>query len=473
VANRPMPSTSPAESAHDHFFATLVHLHRRARQAQSCAELDFIAVNETHELAPYRQAALWLEGEGVTTLSGVATPEANAPYVQWLNRLLRRLAQQNSPHPCPVDRTQLSDEDMREWNEWLPAFGIWVPVPAQRHRFQGGGWLFARDLPWTADDLAMLEDWAEEWSHARAARQPNKFLALLRTRPADTQPPDKTLKSNQAGRVIRAIVMRRATWIIALLIAAAFIPVKLTVLAPGELVPLNPSVVRAPLDGVVERILVSPNQSVRTNDPLFEFDRTNLQNQLNIAQQTLATALADYRQKAQLSLMDPSNKAQLAILQGQIAERSAEVTYLTKLNERAMVAADRDGIVLFNDPTEWAGRPVVTGERVMVIANEHEAELEAWLAPADAIDLQSHAPVTFYLNASPLEPLRATLHYVAPQATERPDGSFAYRVRASLASSVQPRIGLKGTAKLQGETVSLWYWILRRPIGAARAMLGT
>src|SRR3569833_2616950 len=70
VANRPMPSTSPAESAHDHFFASLVHLHRRARQAQSCAELDFIAVNETQELAPYRQATQKKKREGVTTLSG-------------------------------------------------------------------------------------------------------------------------------------------------------------------------------------------------------------------------------------------------------------------------------------------------------------------------------------------------------------------------------------------------------------------
>src|SRR3569833_208413 len=138
-ANRPKPSTSPAETAHDHYIATLVHLHRRARQAQSCAELDFIAVNETHDLAPFRLAALWLEGVGVTTLSGVATPEANAPYVQWLNRLLRRLAQKNSLSPCPVDRAQLSVEDMREWNEWLPAFGIWVPVPAQGHRLRGGG----------------------------------------------------------------------------------------------------------------------------------------------------------------------------------------------------------------------------------------------------------------------------------------------------------------------------------------------
>src|SRR3569832_1525474 len=132
----------------------------------------------------------------------------------------------------------------------------------------GAGCYLRGTCPWTADELAMLEDWAEEWSHARAARQPNKLLALLRTCFADTQPPGDTLESNHAARIIRAIAMRRATWAVTLLIAAAFIPVKLTVLAPGDLVPLNPSVVRAPLDGVVERILVSPNQSVRYNAPL-------------------------------------------------------------------------------------------------------------------------------------------------------------------------------------------------------------
>src|SRR3569832_910622 len=103
VANHPKTNPLPAASANDHRFATLLHLHRRARHVGSSAEVDFFAVNETHELAPYRQAVLWLEGEGVTTLSGVATPEANAPYVHCLNCFLRRLAQQNSPHPCPVD----------------------------------------------------------------------------------------------------------------------------------------------------------------------------------------------------------------------------------------------------------------------------------------------------------------------------------------------------------------------------------
>ena len=45
--------------------------------------------------------------------------------------------------------------------------------------------------------------------------------------------------------------------------AVLVFPVRLTVLAPGELVAANPSVVRSPLDGVVERFHIKPNQSVK------------------------------------------------------------------------------------------------------------------------------------------------------------------------------------------------------------------
>ena len=72
----------------------------------------------------------------------------------------------------------------------------------------------------------------------------------------------------------------------------------------------------------------------------------------------------------------------------------------------------------------------------------------------------------------PLEPLTATLRYVAHEAVERPDGHSAYRVRATLDAGQQPRVGLKGTARLEGESVALGYWILRRPLAALRAWAG-
>jgi hypothetical protein len=61
---------------------------------------------------------------------------------------------------------------------------------------------------------------------------------------------------------------------------------------------------------------------------------------------------------------------------------------------------------------------------------------------------------------------------MAHDAVQRPDGSFAYRVRATLTDKTSHRVGLKGTAKLQGEWVPLAYWALRRPWATLRATLG-
>jgi multidrug resistance efflux pump len=226
------------------------------------------------------------------------------------------------------------------------------------------------------------------------------------------------------------------------------------------------------LDGVVGRVLVQPNQHVKAGDPLLEFDRMSLESRLVVARRARGTVQADYRQKSQRALVDGDSRAQLAVLQGQMDEKSTEVRYLSALNQRSTVPAPRDGVALFSDANEWLGRPVVTGEKIMVVADEHAVELEAWLAPADALPLAVGSSVKVFLNTDPLTPLSATLRYVAHEAVERPDGHPAYRVRATLAPGQQVRVGLKGTARLEGERVALVYWILRRPLAAARAWAG-
>ncbi len=458
-----------------HALATLLQLGRRAREARDDAELAFIAVNETHALATYRQAVLWLNTSGVAALSGVVSPEANAPYVQWLRRLFPHLNKHiNGRAALQIQAEHLSVEMRPEWPEWLPEFGVCLPLPAQGRYFKGGTLLLARDQPWSEAELALLSEWAAVWTQARALMYGGSWLRRAWRRlsgQAQVAPAHSGGAGGWAG--ITGVFFSKSLWFIGLLTGAMFIPVHLTVLAPAELVPLHPSVIRAPLDGVVDRVLVTPNQAVQADDALFEFDRANIQNRLQIALRALGTVQAEYRQKSQQALFDPVSKAQLGVLQSQIAEKNTEVIYLQKLNERGVVVAPRAGIVLFDAPTEWVGRPVVTGERVMVVADEHAVEIEAWLAPADAIPLLDGAKVSLFLNADPLTPVPAKLTYIGHEAIERPGGHYAYRVRASLDSdTARPRVGLKGTAKLQGEQVTLGYWIMRRPLAATRAWLG-
>ncbi|MFZ2855384.1 MAG: HlyD family secretion protein, partial [Rhodocyclaceae bacterium] len=188
--------------------------------------------------------------------------------------------------------------------------------------------------------------------------------------------------------------------------------------------------------------------------------------------QALAAAEAEYRQAAAQAVSEDKPKALLAPLFGKMEEKRAEAAYLRELLERSRVTAPLEGIALFDDPSEWIGRPVVTGERVMRIAPPGEMEVEAWLSVGDAIPLPTGAPVSLYLSANPLRAVNASVRYMAHDATERPDGSYAYRVRATLDKKTAHRVGLRGTARLSGEWTPLCYWVLRRPLASLRKMVG-
>jgi len=264
---------------------------------------------------------------------------------------------------------------------------------------------------------------------------------------------------------------RRLRWVV-VVVALLVLPIRLTVLAPGELVPANPAVIRAPLEGVVGNFLVRPNQVVEIGQPLFNFDDASLRSRLEVARQALSGAQAEYRQAAQLAVTETKYKGQLALLMGKVEERQAESDYLQGQLERAHVLAPQAGIALFDDPSEWIGKPVATGERIMRIATPDDVEVEAWLAVGDAVPLPVGAPLSLYLNASPLLSVTAQLRYMAHDAVQRPDGSYAYRVRASLAQPTEHRVGLKGTAKITGSWVPMVYWVLRRPVASIRQMIG-
>lgn len=455
--------------------ATLHLLGCRARNATEPAELSFIVANESFQLAPYRQAALWLRDRGVTTLSGISQPDLNAPYVQWLGSLCPILAEKAGSQPFQPQPCDLPDHMAAEWEEWLPAHGLWLPLTGPDGQ-TGGGLLLARDDAWHEAEITLLAEWIGIWQHAWHARTGSNMssrLAATTRQVLDIRAHARALSPGQLPHTLASLRQKkRLPYVLAVGVALVF-PVRLSVLAPGELVPAHPHVIRAPMDGVVDQVLVQPNQRVKAGAQLFALDRASLDARLAVASQALATSQTEYRQQAQQALFDAKSKSRLATVQGGIGEKEAEVGYLRQQSERATLTAPADGIVLMSAPSEWIGRPVVTGERLATLATEGDEELEAWLALGDAIELAPGAPVKLYLNTSPLAPVEAHLRYVAHEAQQRPDGSFAYRLRADLAEgSPRPRIGLKGTVKVSGNYVPLAWWLLRRPLAAARQFVG-
>ena len=76
-------------------------------------------------------------------------------------------------------------------------------------------------------------------------------------------------------------------------------------------------------------------------------------------------------------------------------------------------------MVLFDSPSEWIGKPVQTGERVMRVADPDAVEIEAWVPVGDAIPLAEGA-LRLYLAADPLTAVQGRVRYMAYDAVARP-----------------------------------------------------
>lgn len=388
----------------------------------------------------------------MSALSGVASIERNAPYVLWLERVCRALT---GTAPRALMAADLPAPLGEEWSEWLPGCGLWVPLALPGASAPVGGLFFARDERWTEAEVAALAQWLAHWVLARNALQPfqrPRRLAALWAR----------LRARR----------RHLALVAAAVLGVLLFPVRISVLAPGELVPAEPIPVRAPMDGVVRQFLVKPNQAVRAGEPLFTFDALQIAARLEVATQALLTAEAELRQTDQQSLSDSKARAALATARGNVAERAAEVELLREQHGRTQVLAPHDGIALFDDAQEWIGKPATTGDRILRLAAEHDKEIEAWIPAGDAIPLAQGDSARLYLSSSPLSPVTGAVRYYAYDAAKRPDGVYAYRVRAALDEPTSHRIGLKGTARLSGSRVPLVYWMLRRPLAAIREFVG-
>ena len=502
----------------------LLALARQARGAESDKQLQFLLVNQTHQLVPYLVGSLWVEDEGIVIQSGVSFVERNSPYIQWLSGVCKTLSIQSA---CEVSPTMLEPEQAQEWSSYLPANAYWLPVDGGKRK---AGLLLTREQLFTNEQISYLKEWIDIWAyswvkldaptiHGELTKLWVRFLQYLpsqeevkeyafnvwqglqiifhryRENPRQILLPigDALKKSTQYlascwqwarqngpegiwdATMVEVTAIwrdkkRRWKWLFWIFL---LFPVKLTVLATGELVPANPAIIRIPFDGVIDEFYVAPNQEVTKGQPLLRLDITALLSRIHVAEQEIQIATQEYRQSALQGLTDSKSRGLMVSQEEKATEKKVEADYLKSLLDKAKIQAPRPGIVLFDDPSEWIGKPVVAGEKVMVVTSEGEVEIEAWIPVGEALELPKNSSVTLYLNAMPFSPVTGSLRYEGHEPILRPDGNYAYRVRASLPPGEKgPRVGLKGTAKVNGQYVPLSYWVLRRPLSSMRQFLG-
>lgn len=436
---------APVMGNAEQVFARFLDLERQTRAARTSAQLSYSLVNDGQALFGFRHAALLIAGK-VQAVTGVSVIEPNAPFVAFVEQAVAQLFKQGQLNQARVIGAEGVSESIRmDWQSLSAGQVFWLPLIDHQGQVFGGLWL-ARDLPWTAPEQVLLSQLGDTYSHAWLALQPRKPWRLRWTR-------------------------KRQVALAAVLLLGLLIPVRQSVLAPAEVVPLSGQVVAAPLDGVIAEFLVKPNQNVKNGDLLLRFESTSLKAQADVAERALGVAEAELRANSQRSFADAESSSKVDLLAARVEQKRAERNYAIELLKRSEVRAERDGIAVFADAERWLGKPVQTGERLMEIADPNQAELRIELAVGDAIALAPGAQVALFLDSDPLQRHLAWLERSAYEAQPTASGQLAYRLDARF-DATAPRIGLRGTAKIFGDRAPLALYLLRRPLAGLRQSIG-
>ena len=447
--------SAPTPTAGLEMFAALLRLEQLVLAAPTRAEVRFIIANETRQLLPYTQSTLLVgradESLRVETMGSISEVDRTAPMVAWLEQLASHWAAQ--PANAAAQISALTPEAMtadlrRAWPDFAGPQLLWVPLAAREGARQGV-LLLGREAACTPAELALVSHLARIYGAA---------LERFGTRRRWNWKQPRT-------RVIAAGVALGV-------VGAALAPVRMSVLAPAEVTARDAVVVSAPLDAVVSRVRVLPNQTVSAGDVLAELESTDLLGMQEIAARSLDVAQAELRRTQQAAFVDPTRKGDLAQLQAQVDLKRREYQLAQSRQQKATLQADRAGVAVVDDPQSWRGRPVRVGERILSIADPNRVDVTVMVPLRDAIVLEPGNAVKLFLDTDPLHSLPGRVQYVVYEPSMA--GEFpAYKVRVLLDEGIAPpRIGLRGTARILGQQTTLFYYLLRRPITAARQWLG-
>jgi len=424
--------------------------------AKSIADSCQIAVNAMASLLEADQAVLWIWRHGrpkIEALSGISSVERNIDFTHWFEALAREML---SNHQGPIDSIPeyfdssylQAERSIYLLNEVLHA------RLTDEHNQLVGGLFISRTKPFEPVEFEILGLYAKA-----VARICSNYR--------------RSIWSPMKG--VRHFLPGWRSLIMASVIAAGFVPIKQSAIGSAEVSARDAIPVTATQDGVIEKVMVRPNQKVTKGTALVKYDGAVVKSKLFVALQNIGVAEAELQRVIGKAFGDDTVRADLRMLRARVSEKSAETLYLQELVKRLEIQAKGDGVVIFNDAEEWTGRPVQSGERIMLLANPNNIWITIYLPVEEAIPLQESPEVKINLDISPLKTINAKVIESSYETVLMPDGRPAYLLRAILEDTDindLPRIGLRGVARLYGEPMKLGYLVSYKPLRALRRIFG-
>jgi len=429
----------------------LLQFEFRIRNAEDRVALSYVVVNEIQSLVDADQVFL-LTGYDQRRFRIMGG--SNATQIDRASPTIQHIEAHVHEHlPVKPDSTVRAGSSSEFSDAGLPPFFAWVPLhqPGHKGRPEGGIVLF-RYRAFSDTEVALLAHVAAVVVHG---------IAAIRGRQYKITVPLRRRAQLTIGIALLAVFL------------AALVPVRLSTVGPAQVVAGSPRVITAPIAGVMEEVVVLPNQFVDIGDTLAYYRQDELIAELRLAENRKALAIAALDKAEHTSFVDVKARAQIPELEAEVTIAQAQIALAQERLSATRLVADRAGLVLIDRPDEWKGRPVQPGQQVLQIVEPRDVKLRIDLPAENLIPFQPGGPVSLALNSRPIGRLEAVVEYSDFKPHITPAGVLSLRIIARFEGADEvPEIGELGTARVYGEEVSLLYQLLRRPIVAWRQWVG-
>lgn len=435
--------------------ARLIGLEKKVREALSKDELNFILVNEIREIIDFTNAFLLKQTPigtfNVEAISDLAIVDRTAPLVTFIEKIVNHKDHNQPKDIINIDIQDFAKKNKLTKNKNLPNILILIPIHSPQKGHQGFV-AINKESVINDSEIELLKHLSGTFGHAF-----NSFIS--------TFPIKESIKKYFSGK------NKWKTIVIILLII--FFPVSMTTTAPVEVVAKNPSLITAPFNGVIKKIIVNNNDTVESGDLLAVLEDNDLINQYNLAKQTLQVAEKELLRTRQSSFSDNTEKSKLAELQSQVLLKKAEMNYANEKLEMTKILSSINGVAIVENTLDWQGKPVNVGEKIMTIADPNLVEFLIWLPVKDSIIINNKAKVKIFLDINPINSLKGKVLRASYKPYLSPSEVLSYKLVSSLNENQEiPRLGLRGTAKIYGSRVTLFYYLFRKPITYMRQFIG-
>ena len=294
-----------SEQAKIDAMSILLTLQHELRSLRSYRDFGFFVVNETYRLLRYQSAVLWHHQPGLgyrlSAVSGVATIDAHSPFNVWLVKVIHYCKKEFENNGVKMlSQADFPDDITNDWPNEVGQQLLWCPFNQEGHD-SNEGMIFLRENEWSEGEVKrlhwLLQSYAYSWyflSHKRGVM----------------------LWCKNIWRYKRKLLLFCSLGVTAILL----FPIHQSIIAPAEVVAKDPALITAPMGGVIRKIEVASNSSVKKGQVLFEMDNTELLNNTRLAQQQYQVALEEYQRAIQKGFKNRDSRAKINGLRAAVNE---------------------------------------------------------------------------------------------------------------------------------------------------------